>query len=71
MMSEQTVLEQKNTRQFRTKICATAKHAHHFLYTIMKQVMQSPLVLQNAFFTPTQVIVMLITIAFQLNVTPE
>jgi hypothetical protein len=37
----------------------------------MKQVMQSPLVLQNAFFTPMQVIAMLIAVAFQLNVTPE
>ena len=33
--------------------------------------MQSPLVLQNAFFTLTQVIGMLIAVAFQLNVTPE
>jgi len=33
--------------------------------------MQSPLVLQNAFFTPMQVIIMLIAIEFQLNVTLE
>jgi hypothetical protein len=31
--------------------------------------MQSPLVLQNTFFTLTQLIVLLIAIAFQVNVT--